>query len=405
MSISANFPHQLALLVIALQTDKLPICEHLEDPTEKSLVASLMTYMNNRDFRTPITIARKTLGEQIRVKRSTLFTKLRSLKEKGLLQDVTGEKPIRFTDKAIALMQLEWTKQADRWKEKNKGGKERTPNFKVGRSSFPADLVPLINRGITGSQMRGLMCEAKKAGRKLQTVLQQFEEVLSKYEGKVLFLVTRSILRNPDKYLKSAKNANFGLSLASHDHQMLASAADNANCILHASEQLKLIDNVWHFADAKTEGMLKPITLEAVAALRARMRDLVSAYVSAHPDFVVRHDAALGISSYVDLDASNDTLCAYRTIHHRSGEQKTLMAPWHAAYSALPYAARTILQDGPVRDRRIGKLLIFRGIRYLVDTIDNTVAMLRVLTGKNAGRYCNLPVHELNNPEVQWERS
>lgn len=124
MSISANFPHQLALLVIALQTDKLPICEHLEDPTEKSLVASLMTYMNNRDFRTPITIARKTLGEQIRVKRSTLFTKLRSLKEKGLLQDVTGEKPIRFTDKAIALMQLEWTKQADRWKEKNKGGKK-----------------------------------------------------------------------------------------------------------------------------------------------------------------------------------------------------------------------------------------------------------------------------------------
>jgi DNA-binding Lrp family transcriptional regulator len=196
MSISAKFPHQLALMLVALQTDKLPICEHLSDPTEKSLVSSLITYMNNRDFRTPITISRKKLGTQIRVGRSTLFNKLRSLKEKGLLEDVVGEKPIRFTEKAIALIQMEWTKQVDRWNEKTD---KKVKTFKVGNSVFPQELVGLINRGISEKQLRGLLSEAKKAGLRLQNILRDFTDSLAKYEGNNLFFVIRDILRKTDK--------------------------------------------------------------------------------------------------------------------------------------------------------------------------------------------------------------
>ena len=404
MSLSANFPHQLALLVIALQTDKLPICKELSDPTEKSLVASLMTYMNNRDFRTPITIARKTLGEQIRVKRSTLFNKLRSLKEKGLIEDVTGEKPIKFTEKAIALMQLEWTKQADRWKEKKK---EKQKSFKVGRSSFPIDLVKLINRGVSENQLRGLLSEAKKVGRKVQDVLQKFEHVLEKYEGKILFLVIRSILRNPDKYVKYGKPAPAPAgALSVEDHQLLEVARDNAKCILQAGEQLQLVDNVLAFSNAASAGAPLPVTQEVITMLKDRMRERVIEHVKSAPDWTFMRNKALNATATVDLAKCNDHYCALQVLHHKSGKTECLQAQWHSVYSAIPYAARVVEQAGhEQKDRRIGRQLMHRGLTYLVDAIDNMTAVLRVQTGKSAGRYCTMPVENLNDPEVQWLRA
>lgn len=404
MSISANFPHQLAVLVIALQTDKLPICEHLKDPTEKSLVASLMTYLNNRDFRTPITISRKTLGEQIRVKRSTLFNKLRSLKEKGLLEDVTGEKPVRFTDKAIALMQLEWSKQADRWNEKNE---KKTQVFKVGNSAFPIDLVPLINRGVSEKQLRGLLCEAKKAGLKLQKIIKDYQSSLVRYAGDTLFFVIRDILKNPEKYVKYGKNdKNRPMALREDQRQLLQVATDNANCILHPSEQLKLVDGEYKFSNSESGGVLRPITQDVLNMLTSRMRERVMAHVDAEPQWVAKEFQDYGSSAYVDLDSRHSARCILRTLHHRTGKEGELEAMWHQVYLALPYASRAIDINGQQqRDRRIGRQLIHRGLSYLVESIDGVTAVLQLLTGKNAGRYCPMPVENLDDPEVQWLRT
>ena len=403
MSLSANFPHQLALLLVALQRDKLPICELLEDPTEKSLVGSLMSRMGNRDYRTPITIARKTLGVEIRVKRSTLFSKLRALKEKGLIEDVTGEKPIKFTEKAIALMQLEWTKQADRWKEKKK---EKQGSFQVGRSSFPIDLVKLINRGVTENQLRGLLSEAKKVGRKVQDVLQKFEQVLEKYEGKILYLVIRAILRNPDKYVKYGKAEPLPAgTLGNEDRHLLQVAQDNAKCILLADEHLKLVDNEFAFSNSEA-GKLQPVTTEIISMLKERMRERVIAHVEATPDWTFMRNKALNATASVDLAKSNIHYCALQLLHHNSGKTECLQAQWHSVYSAIPYAARVVEQTAHERkDRRIGRQLVHRGLTYLVDTIDNMTAVLQVLTGKSAGKCCTMPVENLDDPEVQWLRA
>lgn len=400
MSISANFPHQLALLVIALQTDKLPICAHLEDPTEKSLVASLMTYMNNRDFRTPITISRKTLGQQIRVKRSTLFNKLRSLKEKGLLEDVTGEKPIRFTEKAIALMQQTWTKQADRWNEKT----DKTPQtFRVGNSVFPQDLLPLINRGVSEKQLRGLLSEAKQAGLQLQHLLRDFAAALAKYEGNILFFVIRDMLRKPAKYVKKSQNNQKALS--SFDAALLRAAMDNAKCILSPGEHLTFQENEYRFSSERTQWVPRVVTDQDIALLRQRMRDCVTAHLSAQPDGELTALAKPGYRVEVDLAASNAVLCSYRLLDTRTGDTTTMQACWHNVYLALPVAARCMPAVNTQRpDKRLGRLLIRRGVKYVVECIDGTLATLRVLTGKSEGRVCPLPVDNLADPEVQWLR-
>lgn len=403
MSISANFPHQLALLMVALQTDKLPLCEYLEDPTEKSLVASLMSYMNNRDFRTPITIARKTLGTQIRVKRSTLFNKLRSLKEKGLLEDVTGEKPIKFTEKAIALMQLNWVKQADRWNEKKE---KKNQIFKVGTSAFPQDLVPLINRGVTEKQLRGLLCEAKKVGVKLQTVIQDFASSLVRYEGNILFFVIRDILRKPRKYVKYCKSEQSpAKTLREEERHLLRTAQDNDKCILLAGEQLRIVDNEYMFSSRETGGVLRPVTEEVIDMLKNRMRERVIAHVKAEPGWVAKEYPATSKSAYIDLESSNPQICALRVLQHHTEQVSKLHAEWYQVYLALPYASRAIdSSQHPIRDRRVGRQLIRRGLTYLVESIDSMTAVLQVLTGKNAGRYCPMPVENLNDPEVQWLR-
>lgn len=400
MSISANFPHQLALLVIGLQTDKLPICQHLEDPTEKSLVASLMTYMNNRDFRTPITIARKTLGVQIRVKRSTLFNKLRNLKEKGLIEDVTGELPIRFTEKAIALMQLDWTKQADRWKEKQPVKK---PTFRVGSSTFPSELVQLINRGVSEKQLRALLCEAKKAGKKIQDILLHFETSLTKYSGKVLFLVIRDILRKPEKYLKADKKVGAtprGDAVQAGRHaDLLRTALDNVDCILDSGEQLRQIDGHITFAGEANGYRTESVNSEHVDMLMQRMRDAVLCYANKNPEWELRNHGA-GITMKLDAEASSGRMQPIMVLHGG----RTVTGEWHVLYAALPPSARQI-QLARNRDNRIGRQLIRRGISYLVDAISGGVCALRVLTGKQAGTVCTVPDSALADPEIAWVRT
>lgn len=400
MSISANFPHQLALLVIALQTDKLPICSHLEDPTEKSLVASLMTYMNNRDFRTPITIARKTLGEQIRVKRSTLFNKLRRLKEKGLLEDVTGEKPIRFTEKAIALMQLEWTKQADRWQEKKE---KKSQLFKVGNSAFPQELLTLINRGVTEKQLRGLLSEAKKAGLQLQAILRDYASSLAKYEGNILFFVIRDMLRKPEKYVKTSQKR--GKMLSSLDEALLRTAIDNANSILIPGEQLIYRENEYWFSNAQGNAVPHIITEQDIALLRQRMRTCVIAHLGAQPDWEILSFAKPGYRVEADNDASNEFLFTYRLLNTRTGDTVSMKTTWHNVYLALPVSARCIPTVSEKQiDKRVSRLLLRRGVKYFVECIEGTIATLRVLSGQSEGRVCPLPVDKLDDPEVQWLR-
>ena len=399
MTVSAKFPHQLALLLVALQTDKLPICEHLSDPTEKSLVGSLMTYLNNRDFRTPITIARKTLGNQIRVKRSTLFNKLRSLKEKGLIEDVTGELPIRFTEKAITLMHLDWTKQADRWKEK-KSDKNRT--FRVGNSVFPHSLIKLINRGVSEKQLRGLLCEAKKSGRKIQDILLHFETSLSKYEGKILFLVIRDILRKPEKYLKTDKNAaragGSSRELLDHEVNALRIAAKYDIYLLTEGEQLREVDGKMHFTTKDESYRNGIVDSFIVSVLEQRMRSAVLAYAQRKPDWIIR--AGMGMEFRFDAEATQKE---GRPVARVIGSGAKKLATWHDLFAAIPEEDKTVTY-APQRDPRVGRQLLRRGVSYLVETIAAGVASLRVFSGDQNGRICNVPVDHLNDPEIAWVR-
>lgn len=396
MSLSKNYPHQLALLLVALQTDKLPICEHLHDPTEKSLVATLMTYMNNRDFRTPITIARKTLGVQIRVKRSTLFNKLRSLKEKGLIEDVVGELPIRFSEKAIALMQTDWSKQADRWQE-NTIQKKQT--FKIGNSTFPKDLVFLINRGISEKQMRGLLSEAKRAGLKLQEILSNFSEVLKKYDGKILFLVIRDILRKPKKYsitTTSGRSAEQLKSrLSTEEHALLRTAEDNANNILSPGEQLRQIDNEWLFTSEHSAWTPRPVQQDDITQLRKRMRQQVLAYKQTQPHWSLRHPI-----NQIEMQLTGDGEAEYAKLQMADGKQTKV--GWQVLYASLPAAARHYQGENKPHPR-IGQQLLRRGIRYLVETVAGGIASLQVLSGNHSGRICTLPLAQLADPEIAWK--
>ena len=384
MSLSANYPHQLALMLVALQTDKLPICEHLTDPTEKSLVASLVTYLNNRDFRTPITIARKTLGIQIRVKRSTLFNKLRSLKEKGLIEDITGELPIRFTEKAIAMMQCEWSKQADRWQE---GQKNKTPQFKVGRSHFPQSLLPLINRGISENQMRGLMSEAKKAGLKIQEILRHFSEIVNRYEGKTLFLVIRDILRKPTKYSSNPESSTIQKKSTENSlklpNEMLRTAADNAMYMLRGGEQLRIIDNEWRLISERNGWAPRVPDDGDIAELRERMRQCVLAYAATQGGSIGHPQ------THERMPLDGQSPATHALVALPDGRHGQL--DWHVLYACLPPAARhDHRRTEPARQQ--GRQLLRRGIRYLVETIAGGVASLQVLSGPHSGRICSLPV-------------
>lgn len=403
MSISAKFPHQLALLVVALQTDKLPICEHLSDPTEKSLVSSLMTYMDNRDFRTPITITRKKLGKQIRVKRSTLFNKLRSLKEKELLEDVVGEKPIRFTEKAIALMQMEWTKQVGR---RNEMTGKKTKTFKVGSSVFPQDLVKLINQGISEKQLRGLLSEAKKAGLLLQNILRDFSGSLAKYEGNNLFYVIRDILRKPTKYVINQKNSkNTKNELNRFDSELLRTVINNANDILMPREHLSYQDNEYLFSNEQTQWVPRSITPQDINLLRQRMRDCVTTHINVNPGEPLSALAKNGYHVEANLEASNDVLFSYTLRNADTGDTQKMKACWHSVYLALPISARGIpVLSTQQTDKRQGRLLIRRGVKYLVECIEGTLATLRIKTGPSAERLCQMPVDKLEDPEVQWLR-
>ena len=400
MSISPNFPHQISTMVVYFQTDKLPICELIKDPTEKSLISSLLTYMNNRDFRTPITVCREELGRQIRVGRSTLFNKLRKLKEKGLLEDVTGERPIRFTEKAIAMMRDESTKQVDRWNEKT--GK-KTKTFRVGNSNFPQDLVKLINRGVSEKQLRGLLCEAKKAGLRLQNILCDFSESLEKYEGENLFFVIRDILRKPDKYVKKPKNNQTALN--NFDAGLLRTAIDNANCILTSKERLTYRENKYWFSNEETQWVPRVVTNQDIILLRQRMRDCVTAHLRANPDEPLSALAKNGNCVEANLAASNEELFSYTLRNPLTGNTVKMKACWHSVYLALPVSARsTPALNTQQRDKREGRLLIRRGVNYLVECIEGTLATLRVLNGKLAGRVCPMSVDKLADPEVQWLR-
>lgn len=398
MSLSANFPHQLALLVVALQTDKLPICEHLDDPTEKSLIATLMTYMNNREFRTPITIARKTLGNQIRVKRSTLFAKLKNLKEKGLIEESLGEKPIRFTEKAISLMQLVWTKQVDK---KEKPEKDKKKFFRLGNSTFPAELTQLINRGLTEKQIRGLMIEAKQAKVQLQKVLLHFEDVLAKYDGKVLFLVIRDILRKPEKYIKSAYSKDTSAKpvqkLSRAATSVLGVALNNDNCILLPGEKLTHTGSEWLFSSPSVNsGAPVPVTEEVAYMLQQRMSVVVKESIQENGpvDMTVMNQ---------HLQATGEVLPsgAPKLINAAGG---VLCSSWETIYAALPYSAR-LYKGGrlPQQDSRKGKHFLVNSVRYYVEAILDGVATLRVENGKSAGCFMSVTVDKLDAPEVCWQ--
>ncbi|MTD34180.1 hypothetical protein [Paludibacterium denitrificans] len=79
MSLSENFPHKLAILQVALRAKKLKINEYLQDMAEQSVISSLLVFLNSSDFRCPITVPRKIIGQYSMLGRSALYLKLASL--------------------------------------------------------------------------------------------------------------------------------------------------------------------------------------------------------------------------------------------------------------------------------------------------------------------------------------
>lgn len=392
MNLSRNFPHQLALLLVALQTDKLPICQQLTDPTEKSLIAVLITFLDSKNYRTPITISRKTLGNMIRVKRSTLFSKLRQLKDKGMIEETNGELPIRLTVAAVKLLRCEPATEAPVADSAVAGDKF----FRVGKYSLPRQAIALLNSGLNEQQIVLLLNEAKKAGTTLQAVLASHAEVIGRYGGDSLFFIVRDLIRHPGKYRRSPAmpaRAPHNARADARTQAIVAVAESHAVSLLLPGEKLQRSRAGWEISLPQVSGGApSPLGDSHIAMLEQRMRTLCErqqqhspwqmqvAEQQLHWDGSLRHGQPL--------------------ISNACGQRQRVSWAW--LYQRLPDAAKW--WDGTQKSSRMqGRRLTVRGIDYLVELICNGLAALQIQNGQSAGRIIQLPVEKLYAPEVAWQ--
>lgn len=394
MSLSENFPHKLAILQVALRAKKLKINEYLQDMAEQSVISSLLVFLNSADFRCPITVPRKIIGQYSMLGRSALYQKLANLEERKLIERFDGEQAIRFTELGVSLL------AAIDEKSESTTKKEKKSFFRVGQSSFPKEVIPLLTRGVSEKQMIFLMAEAKKAKVKIQEQINKFGKILDRYEGKTLFLVFRNFLRNPEKYKPVEKTKRVKQEFTTNQHRLLILLQElscNDKGIIRPEEKVTNHEGTWTFSSPEINGGAPmPITDERLAELEQRLVDSSRKAIVEMDGHVTIQQAASPLPLVWDGKEQEGKPMV-------SAGNKHLLVPWGVIYSALPaeYQHWSFLFGEEAQDPRQGASFIRKGVRYLVERIASGRAQLfAVHNGRSWSE--NIEAKLLSDSSLQW---
>jgi hypothetical protein len=391
MSLSAHFPHKIALLQVALRARKLKINDYLKDAAELAVISSLLVFLDSKDYRTPITKPRKVIGQYSMLGRTALYAKLAALEERKLIERFEGERAIRFTEQGVALLSA----KEDHFVKTEQ--KEPRRFFRVGTSSFPKEVVPLLTRGISEKQLLALMAEAKKAKVMIQDQMRKFGKILDRYDGKSLFLVFRSFLRNPDKFQPPDPAAEPAQAFTPVQLQQLSKLTSNdAKCIMRPEEQVRFQEGRWTYSTPELNGGApQPMTAERLATLYGRLKQACQKAAAEFGAIRVRQAAG-------DLQWDGE-LAEGRPLARRQADRASMvMLSWGELYDSLPAACRhwSYLFGEVEVDQRVGRCFMRNGIRYMVELIEAGRALLWF--DKDTRRSTWVEEAQLNDASVQW---
>lgn len=394
MSLSENFPHRLALLQVALRARKLKICEILQDPAELAVISSLMIFLDNRDFRTPITVPRKVIGQYSMLGRTTLYEKLATLEQRSLIERYEGERAIRFTEYGASLLSLYDEKPEMKPKT------EKKSFFRVGTSSFPKEVIPLLTRGLSERQVGWLMAEAKKAKVRIQDQMAKFGKIIDKYEGKLLFLVFRDFMRKPEKYqpkpaAKTVKQDFTGNQIKLL--QLLSSHAQYAISILRPVERVDFREGLWTFSTPEVcGGAPQPMTSELLAQLEDRLA-CISRKALATQGEPIQIKIKAGTFYWGGEEVNG------RPIARSAKNSSPLELHWGNVYSVLPdeYQHWSFLFDEQEVDSRQGASFVRKGVNYVIEFIESGRAWLTARQGARSWSE-NIEARLLEDASIQW---
>lgn len=394
MSLSENFPHRLALLQVALRARKLKICEILQDPAELAVISSLMVFLDNRDFRTPITVPRKVIGQYSMLGRTTLYEKLATLEQRSVIERYEGERAIRFTEYGASLLSPVDEKQEMKLKA------EKKSFFRVGTSSFPKEVIPLLTRGLSERQVGWLMAEAKKAKVRIQDQINKFGKIIEKYEGKLLFLVFRDFMRKPEKYQPKAA-APAPKSTFSRDKLNLLNLFQHSslygNGILKTGEKVRSHDGEWTFsAPDVCGGAPQPMTHELLSRLEDRLAGISrKALATQGEPLPIKLKAGM---VYWSGEEANGRAVVYAAHHSAPVE-----VPWGQVYSTLSadHQHWSFLYGDVETDPRQGASFVRRGVNYVIEFIESGRAWLTARQGARSWSE-NIEARLLEDPSIQW---
>ncbi|MDN0082462.1 hypothetical protein QU487_06795 [Crenobacter sp. SG2305] len=391
MSLSAHFPHKIALLQVALRAHKLKINDYLQDAAELAVISSLLVFLDSKDYRTPITKPRKVIGQYSMLGRTALYAKLAALEARNLIERFEGERAIRFTEQGVALLSA----KEDNFVKSEK--KEPRRFFRVGTSSFPKEVVPLLTRGISEKQLLSLMSEAKKAKVMIQDQMRKFGQILDRYEGKSLFLVFRSFLRNPDKYQQPAPAAAPAQAFNSVQLQQLSKlTSSDAKCIIRPEEQVRFHEGRWTYSAPELNGGApQPMTAELLATLYGRIKEASLKAADEFGEIPIRKQNG-------DLLWDGEQADGRPLARLQADRSRSVTLSWGELYDSLPVACRhwSYLYPEVEVDQRVGRCFVRNGIRYMVELIEAGRALLWF--DKGARRSTWVEAGQLDDASLQW---
>lgn len=397
MSISENYPHKIALLQVALRARKLMINDLLKDPAEQAVISSLMVFLDSHDYRAPITVPRKVLGQYSMLARTTLYEKLAALEDRKLIERHEGERAIRFTEYGVSLLVQPGDQQTSPTKPRKKSF------FKVGSSSFPKEVIPLLTRGLTEKQVGWLMAEAKKANVMIQEQMAKFGKIIDRYEGKLLFLVFRDFIRKPEKYQYKPAIPKITQNFSERQIKMLhilTSESANANGIIRPDEKVAYQDGLWVFTSPRVlAGAPQPMTDETLAKLEDRFAMASRKAIETLGESIVFEHA----SSVAPLIWRGEENNGRPLVYSTQLDAGPIEMFWLPIYQALPTECQhwSYLFGEPDVDHRQGGSFVRKGVRYLVEKIEAGRAWL---FANNASRTWaeNIEVNMLDDASLEW---
>ena len=396
--LSENFPTNLTRLLAALMMGKLALCEKLEGIAETRIVGNLILHLDSTDFRLPVQqMPLSRLARMSQISKSTLCEKLKNLRMMGVLKFSERERQIAFTDEAISLFRGNSEKTEN---SENYNKTQKTDIFgKFGKFWLPRQAaVFLMGRGLKEEAVAGLMSACKEAGQKLQQVVVDFKDLLSKYDGDILGRVARAVIKDPDRFrTRTVRQQPAKLSQA--QRLALQRLADSQPELLLPGEKLVVDGNTLSWSrPAVRGGAPLPITQPMLDTLngraeRACARALAADQLAGLPGLQV---TLSGKAYYWDGQHDQGTVAV------RGNDGTRLGLDWLTLYLALPTEHQALASEDSARDPRIGRWFERARVRYQVDDIDGDCVRLYALQKNGTSSVCRITLAQLGEAQITW---